>query len=224
MHNIDKTAIKAAIAEQIKGLNPHLKMVPTARINHPPLNMPKPQRSAVMLLFFKSFGTIKLCLTRRSKALKHHAGQISFPGGRCEKHEEENPLLAALRETNEEIGISPEKIEVLGQLSEVYVYVSNFIVHPYLGWIDHEPQFYKNHNEVEEIIALPVEDFLKPEHQTITHIDISGGSVEAPCYQINGYTIWGATSMMIAELEAKLRQYYSRRVQHSGNVDNVQEH
>jgi 8-oxo-dGTP pyrophosphatase MutT (NUDIX family) len=80
--------------------------------------------SSVLLLLFPENGILKICLIKRPMHMKHHAGQIALPGGRVEKGE--TAIEAALRETNEEIGIDTSKIEILGSLSELYVEVSRF--------------------------------------------------------------------------------------------------
>ncbi|MBN2262349.1 MAG: hypothetical protein JW735_05510, partial [Prolixibacteraceae bacterium] len=96
-------------------------------------------------------------------------------------------------------------------------------VSPFVGWTDTKPAFQINKNEVDELIDIELSAFLDSNNRSKIQVDTNIGLINAPCYQINGYTIWGATSMMIAELEAKLKQYYSRRAEHSNNADNDRE-
>ena len=127
--------------------------------------------------------------------MKHHAGQIALPGGRIEKGE--TALETALRETREEIGILPEQIEILGTLSELYVQVSRFQIHPFVGWLNKKPEFIICENEVEKTISFPLKNmkntFEEVELKTIT------GTLKVPCFQFEGEIIWGATAMILSE-------------------------
>lgn len=221
--NISKKELHCILSEQVDFKTSHSQMVPEGRRILPVNNQLMPKKSAVLLLLYPGKKGIRLILTRRSSEMKHHAGQISFPGGRCERNELSNPVVTALREANEEIGLQPDIIEIVGRLSEVYVEVSNFSVSPFVGWTNTKPTFSINKNEVDELIDIELSAFLDSSNRSKIQVDTNIGLINAPCYQINGYTIWGATSMMIAELEAKLKQYYSRRAERSSNVDNDRE-
>jgi len=127
--------------------------------------------------------------------MKHHAGQIALPGGRIEKGE--TALETALRETWEEIGITSGQIEILGSLSEIYVQVSRFQIHPFVGWIEKIPQFVINKNEVEKMIYFPLKNMknslAEVELETIT------GTLKVPCFKFEDEIIWGATAMILSE-------------------------
>jgi len=127
--------------------------------------------------------------------MKNHAGQIALPGGRIEKGE--TAIETALRETWEEIGISREKIEILGSLSELYVQVSGFQIHPFVGWIDKKPAFIINKNEVEKTISFP----FKLITNSIEEVEINtiSGQLKVPCIRFEGEIIWGATAMILSE-------------------------
>ena len=127
--------------------------------------------------------------------MKHHAGQVAFPGGRIDHGE--TALETALRETFEEIGISSEKIEILGSLSELFVDVSGFLIQPFVGWITEKPVFTLNAAEVEKVILFPLlkqKDNLKE-----TELETVSGKLKVPCYHYEGEIIWGATAMILAE-------------------------
>ncbi|HKM93610.1 MAG TPA: CoA pyrophosphatase [Prolixibacteraceae bacterium] len=213
-HKITKVDLQLALNEQVDVHEIRQRIMPLGRINDFPQKHVVSKQSAVMMLFYNDVDKLMLCLTKRSEKLNHHPGQISFPGGQCDVHELAKPLLAALRETNEEIGIGEQQIEVLGKLSELYVPVSNFTIHPYVGWMEKKPVFNINEHEVEQMVIVDVDSLLNPLYQTVKSVDTMIGKLDVPCFLIDDYLIWGATSMMIAELEAKLMQYYSRRAIH----------
>lgn len=127
--------------------------------------------------------------------MKFHPGQIALPGGRVEKNETE--LETAFRETFEEIGIEQEKIEILGSLSDLYVEVSQFMIHPFVGWLREKPSFKINHNEVEKIILFPLKNFKSVFDEV--EIETVRGKLNVPCIKFNGEVIWGATAMLLSE-------------------------
>jgi 8-oxo-dGTP pyrophosphatase MutT (NUDIX family) len=127
--------------------------------------------------------------------MKHHAGQIAFPGGKIENGE--TALETALREMEEEIGIQTENIKILGSLSELYVEVSNFLIHPYVAWLDEKPKFKINNNEVDKMVLFP---FLHYRNNIeTTTIKTITGVLEVPCIKFENETIWGATAMILSE-------------------------
>jgi len=127
--------------------------------------------------------------------MKHHAGQIALPGGRIEKGE--TALETALRETSEEIGISSDQIEILGSLSELYVQVSRFQIHPFVGWLDKKPNFEINKNEVEKTISFPVK-LIENSFEEV-ELNTFSGKLKVPCVQFEGEILWGATAMILSE-------------------------
>ena len=135
--------------------------------------------------------------------MKHHAGQIALPGGRIEIGE--TALETAFRETWEEIGITPNQIQILGSLSEIYVQVSRFQIHPFVGWLDKKPEFVINKNEVEKTISFPLKlitnSFEEVELETFT------GTLKVPCIRFEDEIIWGATAMILSEFFDLLEQY-----------------
>lgn len=135
--------------------------------------------------------------------MKHHAGQIALPGGRIEKGE--TALETAFRETWEEIGISRDKIEIIGSLSELYVQVSRFQIKPFVGWLDKTPEFTINKNEVEKTISFP----LKLITNAVEEVEINSisGRLKVPCVLFEGEIIWGATAMILSEFYDVLRPF-----------------
>lgn len=220
-NNLSKELIINALRQELPGKVAQQTMLPDGRTLLIPINNNKIKNSAVLILIYPIENELNICLTRRSHELKYHPGQISFPGGKCEPYDK-NPLETALRETEEEIGIDTAKLEILGKLSDLYVSVSNFNISPFVAWSAQIPVFKMNTVEVDEIISLPLNTILVDDNKTNKMVITSYGNIEVPCYYIENYLIWGATSMMIAELEAILKQHCYHRATHSNNDDNDQ--
>jgi len=113
----------------------------------------------------------------------------------------------ALRETEEEIGISPEKIRVMRSFSKIYIPPSNFMVHPFLGYSVEELVFVADPSEVAGIIELPLSDFLNEENIVSKRMSTSySPDVLVPAFEIQGHFVWGATAMMLSELKETLKK------------------
>ncbi len=166
------------------------------------------RQAAVSLMLIHHQDELFIPLTRRPAELKHHGGQICFPGGQIESGEDD--CQAAVREFEEELGVRPENIFICGRLNPVYVYASNNLVHPVVmtcrliqrHW---RPQV----EEVDAVIELPVRHVLAAENWTLQSIrrtirssNQSSGDFEllAPCCVYNEHQIWGATGMLLARL------------------------
>lgn len=202
--NISPAFLANLLKKELPGSEAHKKMLPMGRSITLPSNASTVKYSAVLLLLFEKDNELHFCLTKRNNGLKHHAGQISFPGGRCEPFEKDFSTTA-LRETEEEIGVHRNEIQLLGSLSEVYVQVSNYLIKPYIGFCHQHPNFKINPFEVDEVISVPLSlIFTDGSHQT-KDVTTSIGTIKAPCYQLAEHTVWGATAMMLAELEELLK-------------------
>ena len=143
-----------------------------------------------------------LLLTKRPAEMADHAGQISLPGGLVEKGESRQD--AALRELEEELGITLPEANILGQLSSIYVFVSNFCVQPYVGYVASRPAIIANPIEVAKVLELPIDVLLNPRshgHHSVSHGDLMFG---APHIEFDGERIWGATGMILGELASHL--------------------
>ena len=193
---LDAENIKKALSQTLPGSTSHRKMLPINRelvANSDEQTLLK--NSSVLLLLYPENNELHVCLIKRPVHMKHHAGQIALPGGRIEK--DETALVTALRETQEEIGILPVEIEILGTLSELYVQVSRFQIHPFVGWINQKPEFIIDKNEVEKTISFP----LKNMENAIEEVELKTilGTLKVPCFQFEGEIIWGATAMILSE-------------------------
>ncbi|MBP6512700.1 MAG: CoA pyrophosphatase [Bacteroidia bacterium] len=146
----------------------------------------------------------RIVLIERSEGPVSHSGQISFPGGKREG--DEDLLVTALREANEELGIQANQVSLLGGLTSLYIPPSNFLVHPFLGYMNEIPEFILSEAEVKRVLLLPLSSFLDQGNVSIEVFKSSNGStVEAPTYRIDDVTIWGATAMMMAEISSLIR-------------------
>jgi 8-oxo-dGTP pyrophosphatase MutT (NUDIX family) len=142
---------------------------------------------------------LRLLLTERAAHLKHHAGQISFPGGRVEAGDA-SPLATALREAEEEIGLRPNQVEVLGPLPAHVTTVSGFFIQPYLGIVHHYTQGAFDKGEVHEVFDVPLSWVLAPEQHTPHRVVWQGQPREFYEIMFEGHRIWGATAGMIVTL------------------------
>lgn len=200
MHSSFLTYLKETLGGELSALEAHQKMLPPGRRMknlEEELSLVKP--SGVLLLLYPEGEQIYICLIKRSSTMTHHPGQISFPGGRVEKGDH-SPEMTALREAQEEVGINPSLIQILGKLSDLYVEVSKFMIYPFLAWTDQKPEFLLNAAEVEELILFPLTDFIT--HETIleTEMNTISGLLRVKYYPFNSEIIWGATAMILSEL------------------------
>ncbi|MBW6536993.1 MAG: CoA pyrophosphatase [Mariniphaga sp.] len=193
---ITKKDIKKALAGNLRGILSHQKMMPpNRRLRAARSDQKRLKPSSVLLLLFIEKDELFVCLIKRPATMKHHAGQVALPGGRIDSGE--TPLETALRETWEEIGISHEKIEILGSLSELFVDVSGFLIHPFVGWLAEKPIFKTNPAEVEKTLLFPLFKFREKLDET--ELETVSGRLKVPCFFFEGEIIWGATAMILAE-------------------------
>lgn len=203
------------LAEQLKlnaiknlpGINAHRIMLPEGR-NIPDNYLKETansKQSAVFALLFQEEENINLLLTQRHQYEGKHSGQISFPGGKKEDTDEDL-LHTAYRETFEEVGIEQNNIQLITPLSPLYIPVSNFYVQPYLGYLTELTSFKINEREVKSIIKFPIHFFSLPDIIKTKKIEASSGFfLTVPAYQLNENIIWGATAMMLSEIDLLLK-------------------
>ena len=201
---LSKSQLKQKFELPLPGFISHLKMAPEHRVDD--LKNRKDaihnaRKSAVLILFFHEQDALKMIVIRRSVYVGVHSGQIAFPGGRYEETDLD-VRTTALREIEEEIGITHDKIEIIGRLSDIYVPPSNFLISVFVGYLDEKPVYKIDEREVDEVIEIPFSDFLKP--TAIRHKDFYVNSIKAvanaPYFDVTNAEIWGASAMVISEL------------------------
>jgi 8-oxo-dGTP pyrophosphatase MutT (NUDIX family) len=200
MYSSVKIYLKETLREALPGQDAHSKMLPPGRrLKTFAEELSSVKQSSVLLLLFPEDDRLYICLTKRQPTMKHHPGQISFPGGKAEA-EDVSAEVTALREAREEVGIDPDSVEILGKLSDLYVEVSQFSIQPFLAWTEKRPDFLINSGEVEELILFPLNDLIKEEIILETEMETVTGRLSVKYYPYGKEIIWGATAMILSEL------------------------
>lgn len=182
----------------------HKKMAPIERLKYfenYDYSIHNPRKSAVLSLFYPKDTQTYLLLIVRSEYVGIHSAQISFPGGKMETFDG-SLQETALRETEEEVGISKDKIEIIKPFSELYIPPSNFLVSPFMGVITETIMPKIDTREVSHILELPIHDLL--DNRLISNVKIStsyANEIEVPAFVISKHIVWGATAMILSEIK-----------------------
>jgi len=160
--------------------------------------------AAVLLLLYPRAGGWHIPLISRPLHMPAHAGQISLPGGMIEPGE--TPCDAALREYQEELGAPAEDLTVLGQLSPLYLFASNFQITPWIASVQREPVWRPSEGEVDRLLEVPLDHLLDPANTGHVERRQRGLGFSAPCFEWQTDHIWGATSMILAEFVALIAE------------------
>jgi 8-oxo-dGTP pyrophosphatase MutT (NUDIX family) len=159
--------------------------------------------AAVLVPVFEQDGEAWLLLTRRSQHLRNHRGEVSFPGGR--KDPGESSVEAALREAQEEIGLDPATVEVIGELDHLTTVVSGAAIVPVVGVLPARPvDLVPSPDEVELVLMVPFSDLLHPATHHSEIWPILGAERDIHFFELPGDTIWGATARILYGLITRL--------------------
>lgn len=155
--------------------------------------------SGVLILLFPGRDGVSTIFIERSKQ-GPHGGQVSLPGGKQEPGDADL-VHTAIREAVEEIGIDRNELNIIGKLTPLYVPHSNYCIQPIIAWTEREPVFRINHDEVEELVVVSIDQLFRPENRKTMVLNQNGTEITAPFYDASGHCVWGATAMIISELE-----------------------
>ena len=160
------------------------------------------KKAAVLVPIVKRSNGLNIILTERALHLRHHPGQISFPGGKYE-HSDDSLQYTALRETQEEIGILPEQVNIFGTLPTLPT-VSGFIVSPYIGFVSSSHLLAIDPQEVKSVFELPLTFLLNKEHFYLHHLMANKKRHFTYYIPYKNRMIWGATAQMLKSLQSQI--------------------
>ena len=197
------TAVRRDLQAPLPGRTAQYRMAPMPRPGAEEGDTPAPdaRHSGVLILFYLHDGQIYFPLTLRATYSGVHSGQVSLPGGRREP-QDADLVATALRETQEEIGVPPTVVEILGALSTLYIRPSNNLVLPVVGWTATRPVFVADPYEVARLIEAPLQDFLNPANYRTETWEFPNRAANVPIFGVQNQIIWGATAMILSELLA----------------------
>ena len=173
-------------------------------------------RAAVLILFWPGpDDAVEVVLTKRTETVSSHRGQVSFPGGVF--HAGDADMAAtALRETQEELGIAPGAVTIMGRLDDAYSIAGHHVI-PYVGWTDRLPQMQASAREVAEVITADVRTLLRADVNTTHTVEFRGKPHTTHAFDWNGGYVWGLTADMLREflnwLEETPCDRFQRRLQ-----------
>lgn len=158
-------------------------------------NLPK---SAVLVAVTDVFADPEVLLTRRAGHLSRNPGEVCFPGGKWEEHDE-SLLVTALRESHEEVGLAPEMVEVIGRLKPL-VARTGLNVMPYVGIIDTNLHLQPTSDELDSVFKVPLQYFMDQRNVTPFLYKFNDTELSFPSFVYEGYTIWGLTAYIIVDM------------------------
>ncbi len=189
----------------LPGLEGQLKMAPPMRrelLDDRYRQPENPKLAAVLCLLFWENDVWNVVLIERAGGhpSDRHAGQIAFPGGKVEPADV-SLAAAALREAEEEIGATAEKVVVLGRLTELFIPVSGFLIHPFVGFLEEKTAWLPQASEVKSILEVPILDLQKKGARQVKDLTVGPGVVyqDIPYFEVENQIVWGATAMILGE-------------------------
>mgnify|MGYP001083201658 FL=1 len=192
--------LEERLKEPLPGTSAHLITKVQSKIE---FNFPESSKDAkkasVLILLFPDSNNIHFFLTQRTLSVEHHKGQISLPGGTCEKNEK--TINTALRETEEEIGVDKNEVEIIGELTPFFTPTSGFIVHPFIGWCNRRPKTNKQTDEVHTLFSASLSQLLNDQILELENWNLRGYETKVPFYNFDGHKVWGVTAAILSEFK-----------------------
>jgi 8-oxo-dGTP pyrophosphatase MutT (NUDIX family) len=189
---------------RLPGLSEQLTMAPAIRkqlLEKPIIN---PKKAAVICLFYEGIdGETCFYLIRRASYPGVHSNQVGFPGGQIDTSDQ-TPWDAAKRELWEELGISPQQVVRIREITPLYIPPSHFWVDCFLAYITGQAELNIDQNEVKEVIPVSLAEFINVKKSITNQVESKGA--ETPIYILSANTVWGATAMMLAEIKSIISQ------------------
>ena len=190
----------------LPGQDAYTRMVPEA-YRHERFTWPdetEGRQSGVLVLLYEKAGQIHLPLIQRPTYERGaHSGQVSFPGGKWEP-EDANLTQTALREAHEEVGVPPQDVTVIGELSKLYIQPSGFWVQPTVGIAEAPPEFVPDNHEVAEVLEASIDHLRDPATLKLGR-PLPQLREQFPYFDVDGHVVWGATAMMLSELKEVIK-------------------
>jgi 8-oxo-dGTP pyrophosphatase MutT (NUDIX family) len=209
-----QTSIARALAAAERPIPTDPRLMPRRAVPDPALDaedvrrfdrsrFPTAREAATLLLIYPAGDELVIPLTVRHAELAAHAGEVSLPGGAVEPGDA-SLEDTALREANEEIGLAPASVQVIGRLDPVWIPVSNFELVPVVAVVGERPEFTLSPEEVEELIELPVHRLLAEDGVTEEEVAVPGVVLRTGVYRWAGHRVWGATARTLSMLATVL--------------------
>ncbi|APD07813.1 nudix hydrolase 15, mitochondrial [Flavobacteriaceae bacterium UJ101] len=192
---------------KLRGEEAHKEMSPTNRsISAKGVNINEIRKASVLIVLYGEAETINFPLIERHVYEGNHSGEIGLPGGKIEDFDQ-NTSSAALRETEEELGILRDDIEIIKELTSIYIPPSNFLVTPYIGFLSKKPDYVPDPIEVKNIIDISVNQLVNEDNKIKVSIDKKHIQATVPAFQFENHIVWGATACILNELKYLLKNH-----------------
>ncbi|MCF7803361.1 MAG: CoA pyrophosphatase [Candidatus Marinimicrobia bacterium] len=159
-------------------------------------------RAAVLIPIVESEDNLEILLTVRTDEVEHHKGQVAFPGGAVEP-QDADVRETALRETREEIALTPDQIEVIGRIDDLWT-PTGFIVSPFIGYVPMLPELTMEPGEVSDYFTVPLDFFMHDANGYTKKYPRGDTEVDVWFYEYNSYKVWGVTAFIIRNLKSIL--------------------
>lgn len=200
--------LEERLKKELPGEQAHVQMAPIQRPLAAEARLyADTKNSAVLILLYPHRERIFTALMMRPEYQGVHSNQVSFPGGRREEGDADI-RATAIREAEEELGLLGREIEIIGNLSELYIPPSKSLVTPVIAFAEKRPEFKTDEREVRELIEADVFEMFEERHFNNTEVVTSGYLMkQVPAILYKGYTIWGATAMILNEFKWILKDY-----------------